>query len=944
MSHTPSTPARWLPGTAAVRILALVLAVAALAVLPAGAAEAGGRVAGAVLNGLTGQPVPGATVRLEAYEASAQTSPQGIYRLDLPAGAHTLVVAKDGFDEQQVQVEVAEGETRDLSLVLMPTAGSADAEQSAAFGETITVADDIDATEAALLAERRQASAISDSIGNIEISKNAGSDAAGALKRVTGISLQDNKYVFVRGLGERYSNTTLNGSRLPSTEFERKVVPLDLFDADLLEKITVAKSYTVDMPGDFAAGFVNLETLQFPAQRTATVGLSVGYNTVTTGENFSDYAGGLDFFGDGGQSLPSSIPAADLIRFSRFTGEGFTAAELEAFGEQLVGQWSPERAGNAPVNQGYKLSYGNTFGNFGLVLSANYDRGYKVRQEERNIFRVATDGGVEPKNTYDMEFNTEEVRQSLVGNFSYRLGNNGNVELRTLYTNIADSEARQTTGFFDDISSNVRDTRLSYLEQEVVNFQLSGEHFLPGVFTDGSLLEWRASTSTADTRENRRQTLYEELRPGVFELTDNASSGFMYFNDLEDEVLDGGVDWTTFLTGNVVGSVQAGLAYTENERDFNGRRLRFFLRSGSGLDLTLPADELYVPENIGPRGFEVEEITRPTDNYDGNQEITAGYLQGDLTFGPWRFIGGVRVEDSLIELLTRERGSVGAANVTTELDESSVLPAATVVYRLKNNQNLRFAFSQTVNRPDFRELAPFKYTHIAGGFAATGNPDLTSADIFSYDLRWEWFPSSDEVLAASLFYKDFDDPIENVLVAAAENLQTYTNAESAENFGVELEARRNLASFFGGSTGWLSDFTLIANYTWVDSEISIDPSVTSLTNTDRSLTGQPDNVVNLVLEWSRPESGTGLRLLYNFTGDKVAYGGELGLPDVIEEARTTLDLVVRQDLGPWVPGLGLKLSAINLTDEDYEWTQGDGLFRLYERGVGYSASFSYRPF
>lgn len=923
---------------AAVRWLPALLAALVLALVPATAVLADGTLTGAVLNGLTGQPVPGVTLTLEGTGVSVKTNPDGIFRASAPAGTYTATVTKDDFETQQVSVEVADGKSADFSLVLMPATGSSASREAAAFQESITVTDEADATEAALLAERRQAAQISDGIGNIEMAKNTGSDAAGALKRVTGISLQDNKYVYVRGLGERYSNTTLNGSKVPSTEFERKVVPLDLFSADLLEKITVSKSYTVDMPGDFAAGFVDMETLSFPSQQTVGIGMSLGYDTETTGAAFEEYGSGLSFSGNGGQALPGSIPEEDLIRFSRFTGEGFTAEELEAFGEQLIGAWTPSPGGDAPIDQGYKLSYGNTFGNLGLVLSANYGRSYEIRNEERNIFSVRADGGVTPRNTYDMEFNDEEVRQSLVGNLSYRLGDNNLVELRTLYTDVATAEARSTEGFFQDLSSNVRDQRLSYLEQEVVNAQLSGEHFLPEAFGDGSLLEWRVSSSTAETAENRRQVLYEELQPGIFELTDNASSGFLYFNDLEDELTDSGFDWTTFLSGRVVGSVKLGAAYTENERDFDGRRLRFAHRNTRNLDLTLPPSELFSEELIGPN-FEIEEVTRATDTYDGNQEITAAYGQVDLSFGAWRFIGGARFEDFQTELLTLQRGIQGG-EVTTALDESEVLPAATLVYRLTDAQNLRLAVSRTVNRPDFRELAPFKYTHIAGGYAVTGNPDLVSAEILSYDLRWEWFPSSDEVVAASVFYKDFDNPIENVLVASAETLQTYTNAESAENFGVELELRRNLGSL----TPALSDFTAIFNYTYVDSEISIDPAVTSFTTTDRPLSGQAESVLNLVTEWSRPEWGTGVRLLYNFTGDKVTLGGELGLPDVIEEARNTLDLVWRQDLGGWVPGLGLKLSASNLLDEERRWSQGDGTFRLYEPGVGYSLSLSFKPF
>jgi outer membrane receptor protein involved in Fe transport len=944
MSTKPNGACRPLGAGRLLPLLFACLAAAAM-LLPAATADADGRVAGAVLNGLTGQPVPGVAMTLKDTEVAAKTDPDGLFRAAAPAGTWTAVLSKDGFETQEVtDVLVTDGEVTDFSVVLIPTAGSDAAKESAAFRESITVAAEAESsTEAALLTQRRQAAQISDAIGAEEMSKNTGSDAAGALKRVTGISLQDNKYVYVRGLGDRYSNSTLNGSKLPSTEFERKVVPLDLFSADLLEKITVSKSYTVDKPGDFAAGFVDMETLQFPADQVFSVGLGVGYNSLTTGETFNSYGGGLSFSGGGGQPLPSGIPSDDLIRFSRFSGTGYTSDELEAYGEQLIGQWSPRTNQQAPYDQDYKLAYGNTFGRFGLVLSGSYDHSYSNRQETDNIFSLAGaggGGGVEALNTYDLDLSEEEVRQSLLANLSYRLGDNHQIELRSLYTDVATSEGRFTQGFFGDLNSNIRDQRISYLDQEVLNVQLSGEHYFPGAFASGSLFEWRASQSNAKTNENRRQVLYEEQEPGVYELTDNANSGFMYFNDLEDDLLDAGFDWTTFLGGRVVGSLKLGGAYTHNERAFDGRRLRFFHRNTFGLDLTLPPEELFTAENIGPRGFEVQEITRPTDTYDGDQEVTAGYAQADLGFGRWRFIGGLRFEDSQIDLTTLDRNNPQFTPVVTEVDDSDVLPALAVVYKLTDRQNLRAAFSQTVNRPEFRELAPFNFVHIAGGYAVTGNPDLVSADIFSYDLRWEWFPSADEVVAASLFYKSFDRPIEQVLIAGAENLQSFVNAESAENYGVELELRRNLGSLWRPLARW----TAVVNYTWVDSEISIDPEKTSATNPTRPLVGQPDSVANFVLEWVQPTWGSTARLLYNYVGEKVAFGGQLGLPDVLEQPWGTLDLVVRQDLGAWVPGLDVKLSASNLLDETREWTQANGVFRAYEPGVSYGLSLGFRPF
>ncbi|HEX2254354.1 MAG TPA: TonB-dependent receptor [Thermoanaerobaculia bacterium] len=927
-------------------VLALWLAASMAAPVTAHAA---GRLAGAVLNGLTGQPVPGASVTLATGSVTETTTTDldGLFRVELPAGSYRATVSKKGFATQDVTgVEIADGGTGDLSLVLMPQAGAAGtADAEAAFGDEITVAAEAGAsTQAAILAERKQAVQISDLIGAEEIAKNTGSDAAGVLKRVTGISLQEDKYVYVRGLGDRYSNTLLNGSKIPSTELERKVVPLDLFPADLLDKVRVSKSYTADKPGDFAAGFVELETLQFPTGATGSLSLGAGSNSETTGENLLVYGDGLSFSGGGGQPLPSAIPGTTIVRRSPFSEDGFTPEQLEAFGDALVGDWAPSSDDSAPLAPELSLSYGNTFGKLGVVVSASHDAGYRRRVETNSIYRVGADGGVVADNTFDIDYGEEQVRQSALANFAYRLSPNHHLQLRSLYTDLGSGEGRVQEGFYSDQDTQIRDFRVSYQEQEIVNLQLSGDHYLPGAFADGSLLEWRVSGSQAETAENRREVIYQQaLESGEFLLTDNAQSGFLFFNDLADDLVDSSAHWTTFVSGSrLAGSVKAGLAWTDREREFGSRRLRYFHRNTRGLDLTLSPEELFTEETIGPH-FELQEITRATDNYRGQHGVGAAYAQADLGWGAWRLIGGLRYEQSELELFTVGRGLVPDA-VTTVLDEDDLLPALSVVYQLTARQNLRGAYSRTVNRPDFRELAPFKFTHIVGGYSVVGNPELVSADIDSYDLRWEWFPSSEEVVAASLFYKDFANPIENVVLGAAELLETYENADGARNYGLELELRRDLGSL----ARMLREVTAIVNYTWVDSEIRIDPTATILTNPTRALVGQPDQVANLVLEWARPAWGTGLRLLVNHTGEKVAQGGALGLPDVLEEARSTLDLVYRQDLGTWfrgaAPGLTFKLSGANLLGEEKRWTQGGETFRVYEPGRELGVSLSYSLF
>lgn len=919
------------------RLLILTLSILSLPAV----ATAAGTIDGVVLNGLNGMPVQGVSLAIEGTDLAFTTDLDGLFRGEVPAGTHVVTVSKESYETQQVtDVVVADGDVASFSVVLMPGAEAAAAAgevgevEGTTFAETITVTTEVEeSSESAILLERKQAAEIADLIGEEEFAKNPGGDAAGVLMRVTGVSVQDGKYVYVRGLGDRYSNTTLNGSKMPSTEFEKKVVPLDLFPADLLDKVAVSKSYRVDKPGEFAAGSVDMVTKNFPARQTLSLGLSFGQNSETTGEDFLTAAGGLSSSGSGGQPLPGSIPTESLVRFSNFTGEGFTPEELEGFGEQLVGAWTPTGAfdrtsfDEGDPELGFDLGYGNTFDKLGVVIAATSSNDFSNRFEERNFYSVAG-GRLIPNENYSLDYSTEEVKSGLVGNFSYAFSGNNRLELRSVLTNLSSSEGRFQEGFFSDLADTIRDYRISYQDQEIENLQLHGEHFLPEAFAAGSLLEWRFGESTATTEENRRQTLYLQGTGGQYFLTDNAQSGFMFFNDLEDDLTEMAVDWSTFLSGKVTGTVKFGFNQTQNDRVFDARRLRFFHRNVSGIDLTLPADETFTAENIGPDGFELEEITRATDSYDGDHEVTAFYGMVDAAWGNWRLIGGVRFEDSALEVLTLDRTDPDQMPITTVLDESETPFSLSLVRKLRDDMNLRFVVSETLNRPSFRELAPFTYTHIVGGYAVQGNPELVSATISSFDARWEWFPAPTEVIAASIFFKDFDQPIERVVIPGAEFLETFANARSAENFGFELEARRRFGS---------SPFTGVLNFTWVDSEISVDPDLPA-TNSTRPLVGQPDTVLNAVLEWDRPESGSLIRLLFNQTGDKVGLAGSFGLPDVIEESRDTIDLTYIQR---FAERFKVKLSARNLTDERWQWTQGGEPFRGFDKGRSLSLGLSW---
>lgn len=313
--------------------------------------------------------------------------------------------------------------------------------------------------------------------------------------------------------------------------------------------------------------------------------------------------------------------------------------------------------------------------------------------------------------------------------------------------------------------------------------------------------------------------------------------------------------------------------------------------------------------------------------------MAAGYGMVDLALSPrLRLIGGVRVEQFQQEVNTRDLFSLSfdPEVIQARLDETNLFPSANLVYALTPQSNLRVGVSQTANRPEFRELAPFEFTDVVGGRASVGNPNLQQALIRNVDVRYELFPRAEEVFAVSFFFKDFDSPIERILEPTANIRTSYTNADSARNVGIELEARKRLASwFFVG-----------ANYSFIDSSVTISPAAAQVqTSLDRPLAGQSRNLFNVMAEGRVGESS--LRVLWNFVGDRITDVGALGLPDIYQDGRNQLDLVYSQRL---FRRLTLRLSADNLTNDPFEFTQGDLRQRYFELGRTFSVNFGFSAF
>lgn len=903
-----------------------------LGAAPAAAQETG-RAAGVVIDQTNAIALPGVPVESVGTAYVTYTDLDGRYDLELPAGEHRLRIALGGYAEQLVSIEIVPGQVSEVQVSLTTNVFAEEVAVVAAALEAQS------STAAAQMMLRMRAPSVQDNIGAAEMRSNNDSDAADAMTRVTGVSVVDSQSVFVRGLGERYSNTTLNGATLPTTEPDRRVVPLDLFPTGLIDSVQVSKTYTPDKPSQFAGGLVEIIPLKLPSQTAWEFSMGGAHNSVTTGRSGLGYAGSGAWNGfDGGlRRLPDGFPARKVIRGGRFTSDelGFLQSELERLGESFGNVWDPV-ARDQPLNQSYSGLLGGRFGKLGVVATVRHSRNSQITDERRTFYKVGAGGGVERFNgPYDFDETQFASTLGGVGNLAWQFNPNHRLALDNFYTHVGTDETRIFQGFNSDADNDIRNQRLFFVEEQIRAHHVGGDHLFPNA--SNSRLDWKVAFSQADRAEpDLREVLYEfDPAREAFVLADESQSGLRQFNDLADDSLEFNLNWST-LVENWAGlptQIKFGTSYIDRSRDFLSRRLRFVPTSTGGLDLSRPAEELFTPDHIGPN-FQLKEETRPTDQYDAAQETLSAYGMVDVPLAVrLRLVAGARVENFRQQVDTFDpfaRGGFGsAATIRADLDNTNVFPAVNLVYSVRNDQNLRVGVSQTVNRPEFRELAPFEFTDVVGGRATVGNPDLRQSLIQNVDVRWELFPGSgEEVVAASFFYKNFDNPIERIVEPTAQLRTSFTNADSARNAGFEIEGRKAVGRYV----------FLGANYTWVDSEVTLDAAARQVqTSLVRPLAGTSKNLFNTMIEVRN--AGYSGRLLVNFFDDRISDVGSLGLPDIIENARNSLDFVFSKRFDR----VSFRFAVTNLTDAPYVFQQGGLDQRVYKLGRTMAFGLSVHP-
>ena len=846
----------------------------------------------------------------------------------VPAGTVTLLARRIGFGSKTITgIVVGAGQTVEQNIAMAPAALQL-------ATATVTATQERGSVSAAL-DRQRSAAAIINTVTSEQIARSPDSDAAAAVGRVSGVSVQDGKYVFVRGLGDRYTTASLNGARLPSPEPERKVVPLDLFPAGLIQSVTTSKTFTPDQPGDFAGAAVNIQTKEFPAKRTFVLSSATGVNAAVTGKNtFSAGNQGLDYFAFG--SDKRDLPA--LVRqqgsFSPQPGQGLVNSLFSTFRNR----WSAQQTTGTP-NGSFGMSVGGSdpvLGQrIGYLLSGNYSVQQNIKERQVRAYALARQG-TEEVDRFEGTSSGTGVLWGGLANFSTFLGRNTKVALNNTYNRTSDNDARVESGVSENLSVPLDITRLQYVERMIRSSQLAVEHSL---FGGTQKLDWAVTASGVTRKEpDRSEIVYSRIGTAAPEwLAIGTEGAVRTFGDLGENTYEGQANYgVSFFEPGKELRVKFGGLYRSTSRDAENR---VYSAQGFGLD---NAQRQLSPEEIFDGRF-----TRPGSSalslvplsqggsYSAEDRLAAGYLMMNWQVrSNVNVVTGARLERSDVKVTaTPTLGTPVVTNPTF----SDVLPSLAVTLKASENQNVRFSASQTVARPEYRELAPLRFRDVLGGDNVEGNAGLIRSLIRNVDLRWEWFPTRSEVFSVSLFGKQFENPIERVYLATSgTRVVTYQNAESATNYGIELEARTGL----GKLATALDNVSVFANTTLMQSEIKLRQGVVSATNPNRAMVGQAPYMVNGGVTWNTISGSTSATLLYNVIGARIIDAGVVPLPDVKEQPRQVVDFSLRF---PIIGALAGRFDARNLLDAQYRIEQGPVTRESYYTGRIFSLGFNWQP-
>ncbi|MCU0413260.1 MAG: TonB-dependent receptor [Ignavibacteriaceae bacterium] len=898
-----------------------------------------GTIFGKVVDKLSGEFIIGANVLLEGTTIGAATDLDGNYTIkNVPSGSYSLIVSYISYSKSKVEnVQVNADELIRVDVPLTP--------EAIEVGEVIVIEEASMEYEAALLNQRKKSTQISDGISAEQIKRSTDNTTAETLRRVPGLTLLDNKYIYVRGVSERYNGALLNNSPLASSEPDKRDFAFDLIPANLIENTVVVKSFTPDEPGDFSGGLVKVNTVEFPSKTIFSFSYSTSYVNDVSTKSFKTYEGSsTDYFGvdDGFRDVPEGIP--DPLTFRSYD-QNPNDTNRTYWSTKFNDKWGLQDK-KAFLNQAFGITFGekfNLFGNdFGLISSLTY----KVDFESKDV--ITKDIENEENGTYFFDYagkrTTRDVYWGGIVNLSYRIGELHKIGLKNIVTVKSDDEVTELQGFKYDYQDERQTTALRFISRNLYSGQLSGTSFFPVI--TGIHLDWRASYSSTNRSEPdyRRATYTRDIADSnstvpflaYLPIDPEQFASGRFYSDLDEYKRAIGID-----LGQDLGllKIKYGANHFNTSRSFDARS--FGVTDPYGYSRLIiggyALDSVFSVKNFEDRYIMMREYYNPSNVYSGSDNLFGYYLMAEIPFGllnqDFDLIAGLRVENYELRLRSTSPISQGSMPIFVDNFNSDILPAISLIYKLNEASNVRFSFSKTINRPNFREIAPFTYYNFEDQTLVSGNTELVQANIANYDIRFETFPGIGELISASVFLKELRNPIEKVfVVSTGQNDRSFDNASFARNVGFELEYRTNLGRILGA----LNNFNITANYTRIWSEIEETNIGTG--RSVRPMQGQSPYVINAALNYQNFDLSFSLNIAYNKFGKRIIETANFAGSDIYEYPRDVIDLVLIKELGQHIV---FKFSIKDLLSQPFEYFEDNTLVRKYTANTKLTLGVSY---
>ena len=885
------------------------------------------KISGKVVNERN-EPLPGVSIKL-GNGTGTTTNVDGQFDLSLQTQKkYELTFSIVGYVTKTISdVEVISNQHNELNVVLQTSSKDLKnivitATRSNVRRETVN----------SMIAYQKNTNTVAQVISAEAIRRSPDKNTGEVLKRIPGTSIQEGKYIVVRGLADRYNQAMLNGILLNSTEPDRKTFSFNIFPAPMIENIIINKAFVPEYPGEWAGGLIQVNTKDVPSSSFLNVQIGASMNTATVGRDFYTYKGGkYDWLGfdDGTRGLPDNFPRKSDFNF-------LNQQQKTEIGKSLENVWTAEKSKSKflPVlgktfqlSGGFNQSIGNN-NKLGGVLALIYNRSYK-RLDYNNVAFQAQDGIANINFEYNNSKYSEDVLAGALGNLSLQLGSNHKLSWKNiLNVNTTDYVIDRSGKDFeaDPINGeNIQAIELAFKANTYYNTQLSGEHNLSSL---QSKLKWYGSFSILDQYiPDQRRVQYNQAKAGepyslLISNTRSQKSGSRYFGFLNDYVYTGGADVTkNFRLFNLSQSLKAGYMLQIKDRLFDSRPFSIYLSTDNPSLRQLPADQAFAADNFGngtDNKFGFDELSGTQFRYIANTILNASYIQLDNQFtDKLRAVWGVRVED--YDQVIGSMDAKDPRHVHSQVRD--FLPAINLTYKVDNKTNIRLAGSQTVIRPEFRELSTFAFFDFELGATILGNTKLQRTKVSNLDLRYEIYPRAGELFTAGVFYKYFNNPIElyfNQSGAGTSSTFNFINADKAESFGAEVEFRKKL-----DFSSALKNFTVQGNVSYIYNRVERADA-----KLNRPMQGQTPYLINAAMQYDMEKLGLSTTLLFNQIGRRILYVGNQDVPSIWEAPRPLTDLQIAKKIMHNKGELKLNVADIfNQRAVFYSDIDGNGSFK-----------------